>query len=61
MDTINFEFFLGFKQEVQGVESFEFRKCPRDFLGSLLMLQEVGNLPTRVYFHLGVVLVLVEP
>ena len=50
MDTGNFEFLQGFKQKVQGVESFGFRKCPRDFLRSLLMLQEVGNLPTRVYF-----------
>ena len=32
------------------MESFGFRKCPRDFLGSLLTLQEAGNLPTRAYF-----------
>ena len=50
MDTGNSEFHQGFKQEVRGIESFVFRKCPRDFLGSLLTLQEVGNLPTRVYF-----------
>ena len=50
MDTRNFEFCQGFTQEVRGVESFGFKKCPRDFLGSLLTLQEVGNLPTRVYF-----------
>ena len=50
MDTGNSEFRQGFTQEVRGVESFGFRKCPLDFLGSLLMLQEVGNLPTRVYF-----------
>ena len=37
-------------KEVRGVESFGFRKCPRDILGSLLTLQEVGNLPTRIYF-----------
>ena len=50
MDTRNSEFRQGFTQEVRGVESFGFRKCLRDFLGSLLMLQEVGNLPTWVYF-----------
>ena len=38
------------KQEVRGVERFGFRKCSRDFLRSLLTLQEVGNLPNRVYF-----------
>ena len=32
------------------VESFRFRKCPRDFLGSLLTPQEVGNFPTWAYF-----------
>ena len=50
MDIGNFEFFQGFTQEVQGVESFGFRKCLWDFLGSLLTLQEVGNLPTQAYF-----------
>ena len=50
MDTGNSEFRQGFTQEVRGVESFGFRKCPRDFLRSLLTLQEVGNLPTRAYF-----------
>ena len=39
-----------FHVEGSGVESFGFRKCLRDFLGSLLTLQEVGNLSTRVYF-----------
>ena len=50
MNTGNSEFRQGFTQKVWGVESFRFRKCPRDFLGSLVMLQEVGNLPTQVYF-----------
>ena len=50
MDTGNFEFHQGFTQEVCGVESFRFRKCPLDFLGSLVTLQEVGNLPTQAYF-----------
>ena len=50
MDTRNSEFRQGFTQEVRGVESFGFKKCPWDFLGSLLTLQEVGNLPTRAYF-----------
>ena len=50
MDTINSEFRQGFMQKVWGVESYGFKKCPRDFLRSLLTLQEVGNLPTRVYF-----------
>ena len=46
----NSEFHKGFMQEVRGVKIFGFRKCPWDFIGSLLMLQEVGNLSTRVYF-----------
>ena len=50
MDTENSKFHQGFAQKVLGVESFGFKKCPRDFLGSLLTLQEVGNLPTRIYF-----------
>ena len=50
MDTGNSEFHQGFTLEVQVVESFGFRKCPQNFLRSLLMLQEVGKLPTRVYF-----------
>ena len=33
-----------------GVESSGFRKCQRDFLVLLLMLQEVENLPTWAYF-----------
>ena len=39
-----------FAQKVREVKSFGFRKCPQDFLEALLTLQEVGNLPTRVYF-----------
>ena len=50
MDTGNSEFCQGFMQEVRGVESFGFRKCLQDFLESLLTLQDVGNLPTGVYF-----------
>ena len=51
MDTRNSKFRQGFTQKVQGVESFGFRKCSRDFLKSLLKLQEVGILPTLVIFH----------
>ena len=38
-----------FAWEVCEVESFEFGKCSRNFLGSWLTLQEVGKLPTLVY------------
>ena len=51
MDTGNSKFRRGYAWEVREVESFEFRKCPRDFLGALLLLQEVGILITLVYFH----------
>ena len=50
MDTRNSEFRHGFALEVSEVESFGFKKCPRDFLGALLTLQEVGIFPTLVYF-----------
>ena len=50
MDTRNSKFCQGLARKVEEVESFGFRKCSRDFLGSFLMLQEVGNLPTWVYF-----------
>ena len=50
MDTRNSKFRQGFVWKVRGVKSFGFKKCSRDFLKSLLTLQEVGNLPTRVYF-----------
>ena len=53
MDTGNFKFRQGFVQEVQEVESFGFRKCSRDFLEMFLMLQEVGKLPTLIYFPFG--------
>ena len=46
MDTGNSKFHQGFAWEVREAESFGFRKCPRDFLRALLMLQEVGILPT---------------
>ena len=51
MDTINFKFRQGFAWKVQEVESFGFKKCSRNFLGSFLMLQEVGILPTLIIFH----------
>ena len=41
MDTRNSKFHQGFAQKVREVESFGFRKCSRNFLGSLLTLQEV--------------------
>ena len=47
MDTINFKFRQGLAREVK---SFGFRKCSRNFHGSFLTLQEVGNLSTLVYF-----------
>ena len=50
MDTGNSKFRQGFMLEVREVESFGFRKCPRDFLEALLTLQEVEILPTLVYF-----------
>ena len=50
MDTGNSKFLRGFAQKVREVESFGFRKHLRDFLETLLMLQEVGILPTLVYF-----------
>ena len=52
MDTRNSEFRKVFMREVREIESFGFRKCPWDFLGALLTLQEVGILPTLVYFPL---------
>ena len=50
VDTKNSKFGQGFAREVREVKRFEFRKCPRDFLGMLLTLQEVGILSTLVYF-----------
>ena len=50
MDTRNSKFFQCFALKVREVESFGFRKCLRNFLMSLLELQEVGILPTLVYF-----------
>ena len=50
METGNSKFRRGFAWEVREVKSIGFRKCPRDFLGTLLMLEEVGILPTLVYF-----------
>ena len=50
MNTKHSKFRQGFARKVRGVESFGFRKCSRDFLESLLTLQEVGNLLTRVHF-----------
>ena len=51
MDTRNSKFRQGFARKVQEIESFGFRKCLRNFLGSLLTLQEVEILPTLVIFH----------
>ena len=53
MDIGNFEFRQGFTREVQEVGSFGFEKCLRDFLETLLTLQEVGKLPTLIYFPFG--------
>ena len=50
VDTRNSKFRRGFAWEVREVESFGFRKYPRDFLETLLTLQEVGILTTLVYF-----------
>ena len=52
MDTGNSKFRKGFAWEVREIKSFGFRKCPRDFLGALLTLKEVGILPTLVYFSI---------
>ena len=48
---IHSKFCQGFARKVQEVESFGFRKCLHNFLGSLLMLQELWILPTLVIFH----------
>ena len=48
MDTKNSKFHQGFAQRVREVESFGFKKCSRNFLGSLLALQEVEFPPTLV-------------
>ena len=50
MDTRNSRFHQGFAWKVWEVESFGFKKCSWNFLGLLLTLQEVGKLPTLVYF-----------
>ena len=52
MDSRNSMFYQGFTHKVQEVESFRFKKFSRNFLGSLLILQEVGILPTLVYFSI---------
>ena len=51
MDTRNSKFRQGFTWKVREVESFGFRKCLWNFLGSLVTLQEVGILPTLVIFN----------
>ena len=48
MDTRNSKFRQGFEWKVQEVESFGFRKYSRNFLESLLTLQELGFSPTIV-------------
>ena len=50
MDTRNSKFRQGFARKVREVESFGFGKCSWNFLGTLLAIQEVVNLPTLVYF-----------
>ena len=50
MDAGNSEFRQGFAREVREIESFKFKKFPRDLLVVLLTLQEVGILPSLVYF-----------
>ena len=54
MDTGNSKFRQGFMREVREVESFGFGKRSRNFLKSLLTLQEVGKLPTLIYFPFGI-------
>ena len=51
MDTRNSKFCQSLAWKVQEVESFGLRKCPQNFLESLLTLQEVGILPTLIIFH----------
>ena len=51
MDTRNSKFRQGFARKLREVKSFGLRKCSQNFLRSLLMLQEVGILPTLVIFH----------
>ena len=50
MDTGNSKFRRGFVREVHKVESFGFGKSSQSSLKALLTLQEVGKLPTWVYF-----------
>ena len=50
MDTGNSEFHQGFRREAREVKGFEFGKCSRNFLGSLLTFQEVEKLSTWIYF-----------
>ena len=50
MDTENSKFHQGFTLEVHEVESFEFRKCPRDLFRAFLTLQEVGVSSYSGYF-----------
>ena len=57
MDTKNSKFCQGFARKVRKVESFGFKKCSQNFLGSLLTLRDVGILPTLVIFHSRVCLV----
>ena len=51
MNTRNSKFRQGFSLKVREVESFEFKKCSRNFLRTLLTLQDVGILSTLVIFH----------
>ena len=51
MDTKNSKFRQGFARKVREVENFEFGKYSRNFLESLLMLQEIEILHTLVIFH----------
>ena len=55
MDTRNSKFHQGFVWKVREVESFRFKKCSQNFLGSLLRFQDVGILPPLVISILRVV------
>ena len=50
-DNRNSKFRQSFERKIRELESFGFRKCPWNFLGSFLTLQEVGILPTSVIFY----------
>ena len=57
MDTKTRSFRQRFKWKVREVVGFELPGLQKSFS----LLQEVGNLPTRVYFSSRSILVMVEP